>query len=117
MLARRPIQTARSVPYDIGRDFAPITRVAISKGALLLVHPLVPAHSVKELIQLARTRELLYGSPGIGNNLHLTTEMFSVNAGMQMLHVPYKGAGPALNALLGNEVQVMFMPATVALSR
>jgi len=104
----------KNIPYDISKDFAPITKVAVSEGDLLLVHPSVPAHSVKELIVLAKARQFSYSSPGVGNSLHLAMETFNVRAGTQMLHVPYKGAGPALNALLGNEVQVMFIPPTVA---
>ncbi len=104
----------KNLPYDVGKDFAPITKIAVSEGDLLLVHPSVPAHSVRELIALAKTKQLSYGSPGIGNSLHLAIETFSLRAGTHMLHVPYKGAGPALNALLGNEVQVMFIPPTVA---
>jgi tripartite-type tricarboxylate transporter receptor subunit TctC len=104
----------KNLPYDVSKDFAPVTKIAVSEGDLLLVHPSVPTRSVKELIVLAKTKQLSYGSPGIGNSLHLAIETFNLRAGTHMLHVPYKGAGPALNALLGNEVQVMFMPPTVA---
>jgi tripartite-type tricarboxylate transporter receptor subunit TctC len=104
----------KQLPFNVSKDFAPITRIAVLEGALLLVHPSLPARSVRELIELAKARPLSYGSPGVGNSLHLITEMLNVSAGTHMLHVPYKGAGPALNALLGNEVQVMFIPPTVA---
>lgn len=107
----------KNIPYDISKDFAPITKIAVSEGDLLLVHPSVQAHSVTELIVLAKTKRLTYGSPGIGNSLHLAIETFNLRAGTHMLHVPYKGAGPALNALLGNEVQVMFIPPTVAVQQ
>ena len=106
----------RKLPYDISKDFAPITKIAASEGDLLLVHPSVQAHSVKELIVLAKTKQLSYSSPGIGNSLHLAMETFNLRAGTHMLHVPYKGAGPALNALLANEVQAMFIPPTVAVA-
>jgi tripartite-type tricarboxylate transporter receptor subunit TctC len=104
----------KNLPYSLSKDFVPITSVAESKGALLLVHPSLPAHSVRELIALSKTRQLSYGSPGFGNTLHLITEVFNVLADTTILHVPYKGSGPALAALLGNEVQVMFIPPTVA---
>src|SRR5450759_5010773 len=104
----------KNLPYSLSKDFVPITSVAESKGALLLVHPSLPAHSVRELIALSKTRQLSYGSPGFGNTLHLITEVFNVLAGTSLLHVPYKGSGPALAALLGNEVQVLFIPPTVA---
>jgi tripartite-type tricarboxylate transporter receptor subunit TctC len=98
----------------VSRDFAPITNVIVGQGALLTVNSSVPAHSVAELIALAKDRQLTYSSPGIGNVLHLITEAFKVRADIQMLHVPYKGAGPALTALLGAEVQVMVVPPLIA---
>ena len=104
----------KSLPYNVSRDFIPVTSVAESKGSLLLVHPSIPARSVKELITLSKVRQLSYGSPGFGNTLHLITEMFNVLADISILHVPYKGSGPALAALLGSEIQVLFIPPTVA---
>jgi tripartite-type tricarboxylate transporter receptor subunit TctC len=106
--------TYRKLPFNVSRDFAPITNVIVGQGALLTVNSSVPAHSVAELIALAKDRQLTYSSPGIGNVLHLITEAFKVRAGIQMLHVPYKGAGPALTALLGAEVQVMVVPPLIA---
>ena len=104
----------RTLPYDIFRDFAAITNLCLGEGYLLLVHPSVPAQSVKELIALAKTKPLSYGTPGIGNTLHLAMELFSVKAGAPLLHVPYKGVAPALNALLAAETQTMFIPPTIA---
>ena len=98
-----------NLPFDITRDLRPITGVAIGLGALLVVHPSVPVQSPKELIALSHAKSLAYGSPGTGNNLHVITELFNVRSDARMLHVPYKGAGPAMNALLGGEVQVAFL--------
>ncbi|MSP97883.1 MAG: tripartite tricarboxylate transporter substrate binding protein [Betaproteobacteria bacterium] len=105
----------KNLPFDITRDLRPITGVAIGLGALLVVHPSVPAQSVKELIAYARTTPVAYGSPGTGNNLHVIAELFNVRADARMLHVPYKGAGPAMTALLGGEVQVAFLSPSSAI--
>jgi tripartite-type tricarboxylate transporter receptor subunit TctC len=105
----------RKLPYDPVRDFAPITLIT-SMNSVLVVHPSVPARSLKEFVALARThpRGLTYGSSGSGTSGHLAPEMFKSMAGVDMLHVPYKGSGPALVDLLAGQVQVMF--ATIATS-
>jgi len=100
----------KKLPFDVSKDFIPITNIAVGQGALIVVHSSVPAHTMKELIELAKQKQLSYCTPGIGNGMHLITEAFDTRAGIKMLHVPYKGAGPALNALLSAEVQVMFIP-------
>ena len=100
----------KKLPFDVSKDFIPVTTIAVGQGALIVVHSSVPAHSVKELVELAKQKQLTYSSPGIGNGMHLITEAFDARAGIKMLHVPYKGAGPALNALLSAEVQVMLIP-------
>ena len=102
--------THKRLPYDTLRDFTPITNVIVGQGSLLAVNPSVPAKSVKELIALAKKEKLSFSSPGVGNVLHLIATGFSQRAGIDMLHVPYKGAGPALTALMGGEVQVMVVP-------
>ena len=107
--------THKELPFDTARDFTPITNVIVGQGSLLAVNPSVPAKSVSELIALAKKEKLSFASPGVGNVLHLITAGFSKQAGIEMLHVPYKGASPAMNALLGNEVQVMVVPPIVAL--
>lgn len=106
----------RTLPYDIFRDFAPVTNLCLGDGYLLLVHPSVPAQTVKELVALAKNKDkpLSYGTPGVGNTLHLAAELFNVKAGTQLLHVPYKGLAPAFNALLGGEIQTIFIPPTIA---
>jgi tripartite-type tricarboxylate transporter receptor subunit TctC len=107
--------THKKMPFDTARDFTPISNVIVGQGSLLAVNPSLPAKTVTELIALAKKQKLSFASPGVGNVLHLITAAFSQRAGIEMLHVPYKGAGPALNALLGGEVQVMVVPPVVAI--
>jgi tripartite-type tricarboxylate transporter receptor subunit TctC len=99
----------QNVPYDPIRDFAPISLTTRSPN-ILAVHPSLPAKSVKELIALAKAKsgELVYGSAGTGSSTHLSAELFKAMAGINILHVPFKGTGPALNALLGGHVQLIF---------
>ena len=106
--------THKKLPFDTSRDFTPITNPIVGQGSLLAVNPTLPAKSVTELIALAKKQKLSFGSPGVGNVLHLIAAGFMGRAGIDMLHVPYKGAGPALTALLGNEVQVMVVPVVIA---
>ena len=104
------------LPYDAGKDFAPITLIA-SSPLLLLVHPSVPVKTVKELIALAKSRpgQLTFGSAGAGTALHLAQELFKVVTGIDAIHVPYKGGGPAVAALVSGEVAMGFnTPATIA---
>jgi len=99
----------KGLPYDAFKDFTPITQVIVSPFGLLL-HPSVPAKTVKELIAYARANpgKLLYGSSGPGSSPHLSAELFLSMAGLTMTHVPYKGIAPAITAQLGNEVQLAF---------
>lgn len=106
--------THKKLPFDTLRDFTPITNPIVGHGSLLVVHPSLPARNVTDLIALAKKQQLTYSSPGVGNVLHLITEAFSTRAGIKMLHVPYKGSGPALIAVLGNEVQVNVVPPLTA---
>lgn len=104
----------KNLPYDPVRDFAPITLVA-KLVTVLVVHPSVPVASVQELIAYAkRTGNLNYASAGPGTISHLTGELFNQVTGLKLPHVPYRGAGPALNALLGGEIQVSFLSPTTA---
>ncbi len=107
--------THKKLPYDTSRDFTPITNPIVGQGSLLAVNPSVPAKTVTQFIALAKKEALKYGSPGVGNVLHLITEAFSTRAGIRMLHVPYKGAGPTLIAVVGGEVQVMVVPPVIAI--
>lgn len=94
------------------KSFAPIALMA-APSYLLVVHPEVKANSVKELIALAKSRpgKIAYGSTGGGAASHLATELFRVMAGIELLHVPYKGVGQAVGDLLGGQVQMMIAPA------
>ena len=105
----------RKLPYDTEKDFIGITNLVIGDGYLLLVHPSLPARTLQEFIAIAKKDEKLsYGSPGVGNTLHLATELFNVRAGTRLLHVPYKGVAQAMNAAVSGEVQVIIMPPTIA---
>jgi tripartite-type tricarboxylate transporter receptor subunit TctC len=97
------------LPYDSVRDFAPVSMVAL-QPSVLVVHPSVPARSVSELITLARSRpgQLNYASSGSGSLAHLCAEVFKRMAKIDMLHVPYKGAGPSLADLLAGQVHLIF---------
>ena len=98
---------AKQPPYDILRDFIPVT-LAASLPHVLTVHPSLPVKSVKELIALARARpgQLNYSSAGAGTSLHMAMELFRSMAGLDIVHVPYKGAGPATADLLAGHVQL-----------
>ena len=95
-------------PYDPLRNFAPIT-LAFRTTNLLLVHPTMPAKSVGELIALAKAKPgvLNYGSGGTGSSTHLGPELLKSMAGIDIVRVPYKGAGPAVTGLIGGEVQLI----------
>jgi len=101
--------------FDPLKDFAPITHLATAQY-LLIVHPSVPVNSVGELVALAKARpgSLNYASAGIGSPLHLAAELFKSRAGINIVHVTYKGGGPAAIAVLAGESQVVF--ASVAAS-
>jgi tripartite-type tricarboxylate transporter receptor subunit TctC len=106
----------KKLPFDVFKDFVPITPVARGIGLVLAVHPSVPANTVADLVALSRQpgRTLNYSSPGVGNTVHLATELFKLRTGASMQHVPYKGSAPALNALLSGEVQVEILPPGIA---
>ena len=97
------------MPYDAQKDFAPITRVAITPN-VLVVNPALPVNSVKELIAYAKAHpgKLSFGSGSTGSAGHLAGELLKVDAGIDMVHVPYKGAAPAMQALLAGDTQLMF---------
>ena len=107
----------RKLPYDTVRDFLPVSQLAEGEAHIIVVNLSVPVRTVKELIALAGKpgAKLAYGSPGVGNTIHLASALFNVRAGTQMVHVPYKGAGPAITALLAGEIQVMFATAPLSL--
>ena len=104
----------KKLPYDSEKDYAPITNYANGLGYVMAAHPSVPATNIKELIALAKKQPLRYGSAGIGNGQHLAGVLFNQQAGVEMLHVPYKGGGPVLTAVLSGEVHINFPGASVA---
>jgi tripartite-type tricarboxylate transporter receptor subunit TctC len=97
------------LPYQALRDFVPVATTVRFPG-MLAVHPSVPVRTVAELIALAKAKPggLAYASAGVGNFSHLAMELFSLATGVKLLHVPYKGTGPASLALIGGEVQMGF---------
>ena len=99
----------KSLPYDTEKDFAPVTNLVSSGGLFLAVNPSIPVQTLQEFIAYAKKPEakLAYSTPGVGNNWHLATEVFSQKIGIKMTHVPYKGGGPAVAALVSGEVQAM----------
>lgn len=99
----------KKVPYDPVKDLSPISLVA-SAANLLVVHPSVQANSVSELVQLAKSKpgQLTYASGGNGQSGHLAAELFKLIAGINMIHVAYKGSGPAIFDLVGGRVDMMF---------
>jgi tripartite-type tricarboxylate transporter receptor subunit TctC len=99
----------RSVPYDVIKDFAPITQPGLLPN-ILVVHPSVPVKTVKDLIALAKSRpgQLAYASAGAGTGTHLAAEMFKLQAGIDLVHVPYKGGGALISDLLGGQVALTF---------
>ena len=105
----------REVKYDPLNDFAPITQ-GIAVPNILVVHPTVAATSVKELIALAKARpgQITFASAGNGTSGHLALEQFRLMAGIQVIHVPYKGGGPALAEVLAGQVQALFSIALAA---
>jgi tripartite-type tricarboxylate transporter receptor subunit TctC len=103
----------RKLPYDSLKDFVGITPVARLVGALV-VHPSMPVRTVKELIALAKARpgEISYGTAGVGALQHLSTSLLCTMTGINLVHVPYKGGGPAAIALAGGEIHMMLTPAS-----
>lgn len=103
----------REVRFDPVKDFAAITH-GISVPNILIVHPSVPAASVKELIALGKSKPVIFASAGNGTSGHLALEQFKIMSGMNLTHVPYKGGGPALAELMGGQVQALFSLALAA---
>ena len=94
-------------PYDPVADFAPVSLLILVPN-VLAVNPELPVETVAELIELAKKEPLAYASSGNGTPLHLSGELFNSMAGTEMIHIPYKGSGPALTDVLGNQVPVIF---------
>jgi tripartite-type tricarboxylate transporter receptor subunit TctC len=116
-IANATNMTAYKTPgYDTLRDFIPITQT-MSAPSVLAVHPSVPAKTLKELIALAKAQpgKLSYASSGTGGSPHLAGELLKLRAGVDLLHVPYKGATPAMTDLLGGQVTMSFQTALSAI--
>jgi tripartite-type tricarboxylate transporter receptor subunit TctC len=103
-------------PYDPERDFATIVQL-VNQPIVLAAHPSFPPKTVRELIAFAKNKreELIYGSPGIGSAMHLAGELLQDRAGLRLLHVPYKGGGPAVVELVGGQVPLLFVGLAPAL--
>ena len=99
----------KNLPYDFSKAFTPVTQTS-SVATVIIVHPSVPVHSVKELIALAKAQpgRLNYSSSGFGGITHMAGELFDTMAHVKMVHIPYKGGAPAVLAVLGGEVDMTF---------
>src|SRR5262245_35042595 len=99
----------RKLPFDTIRDFASIGMIVVNPN-ILVVHPSLPVRTVRDLIRLAKERpgEIRYASSGVGSAPHMGAELFKYMAKIDLLHVPYKGGGPALADLIGGHVQLLF---------
>jgi tripartite-type tricarboxylate transporter receptor subunit TctC len=101
----------KKLPFDPMKDFAPITQIYKSYGMVMVANSDVPFNSVKELLDFAKANpnKLSYGSGGVGNASHLVGELFNILAPAQILHVPYKGLGPAFNEVLGKQIEITYV--------
>ena len=106
-----------NLSWDLSRDFAPVV-LMVTNSHLLAAHPSVPANNVQELIALARAKpgQVTFASYGPGSSAHLTGELFKLMAKVDLLHIPYKGAAPAVNDLLGGQVNIVFADVAAMLS-
>ena len=105
----------KTIPYDPVKDFTPVGRVANGNVALVVNPTALPVKNLEELEAAARTRKLSYSSPGNGTPQHLAVELLKQRLGIDILHVPYKGAAQALTDLLGGQVQLAVLPVHTAL--
>jgi tripartite-type tricarboxylate transporter receptor subunit TctC len=106
----------RKLPYDTFADFVPIGLLSVAPALTLVVNLNSPAKNIRDFLSMARnpSGNVSYGSPGTGNTLHLVGELLNATAGTQMLHVPYKGAAPALSAVMSGEVTACFLSTAAA---
>ena len=106
----------KKLPYDVLTDFAPVTQFDVTSGNLMVIHPSVPARTVKEFIAFAKIRpnQLNYASAGVGSPQHVSGAVFASMAGIQLVHVPYKGNPPAFTDVVGGHVEMMFVSPSVA---
>ena len=108
----------KKLPYDAINDFAPVSQINVTYGNVLATHPSLPVRSIKDLIALAKARpgEIKYASAGIGSPPHVSAALFAALAGINLLHVPYKGTAAALNDFLGGHIEAMAISSTFAMS-
>jgi len=99
----------KSLGYDINTDITPVATQGILDGLLILVDAKSEIKTLQQFIEHAKKDRVIYGSPGVGNGLHLATELFSKAAGIKMQHIPYKGASEVMNGMLTGSVEVMFV--------
>ncbi|MEO7728776.1 MAG: tripartite tricarboxylate transporter substrate binding protein [Burkholderiales bacterium] len=101
--------TGKRLPYDMQRDLQPVS-IAFTQPLILVINPALPIANLKEFIAYAKANpgKLKYGSSGIGTSIHLTSELFRNAVGIELTHIPYKGAAPALTDLLGGQIDLMF---------
>ena len=99
----------KELPFDLFKDLVPIATNGVLDGLLMLVNPSSPAHNVGEFISYAKSHRVLFGSPGVGNGLHLAGALFNKATGLNMEHVPFKGASEVSAALLAGNIDVMFV--------
>jgi tripartite-type tricarboxylate transporter receptor subunit TctC len=104
----------RNLPFDTRKDFVPVADIGLGIGLFLLVNPKLPVTTVPELIEYGKTHPLAFGSPGVGNSLHLAGELFNVRTGLKMVHVPFNATGAISTALLAGDIQVLFIAPAAA---
>lgn len=111
------VATSKKLPYDPTRDYAPITLTS-SNPYFMVVHPTVPANSVKEFMALARAKpgQLNYASSGTGGGSHMAMEMFRTMAKLDMVHIPYKGSGQSVTEVLAGQVQMTFIQPSITIT-
>lgn len=111
-----PALHPKSLPYHPVRDFAPVSMVATG-AQTLVVNPALPVRSVKELVALARAKpgQINFASSGVGGPMHLSGELLKIVAGIDIVHVPYKGGGPALNDVIGGQIEMTFIGAPASM--
>ena len=106
----------KKLPFDTVNDFAPVSQINVTYGNLLVIHPSVPARTVKEFIAFAKARpgQLHYASAGIGSPPHVSAALFAAMANIDLVHIPYKGTAVAFNDVLGGHVEAMVASPTTA---
>ena len=106
----------KNLGFDLSTDLKAVASVGILDGMLVLVDAKSNVKSIPDLIELSKKERLMYGSPGVGNIIHLATEMFAQKAGITLEHIPYKGASEVMTGLLGGSIQLMFVTPPSVLS-